>query len=281
MTDSSSKTGINIKPAKENPPPANITLRYCLFLLLVFNSGIVESFSYLYLDNVFCGFATGTLIILGLKIVSAHAGDAIAPSIVALGGFCLGSFMAGQIQEQLSPPPPAANKLNSAPSSNTNPSPSPSNDTIIFRKVKWLLLAELPFLVAATIVAGQAGLDQLSSSLVTTALTAIAMGCQMTAGVTLQVPLLAMPLATGTINTLFSDNPLKRSIRDKTLRKASMLFSLILGSTAGTGLSLIRPWVALLFACAFVVVMQVVLFVCECGRSKNAAKQREAQTTIV
>jgi len=98
-----------LDPHVETPPRQ--TLRYCLFLILAFNSGVVESFSFSYLNNVFCGFATGTLIILGLKIVSKHAGDAIAPALVALGGFCIGSFISGQIIDRAGPNSPLVRRL--------------------------------------------------------------------------------------------------------------------------------------------------------------------------
>jgi len=103
-------------------------------------------------------------------------------------------------------------------------------------------------LIIGTIIAGQVGLNE-AGQLITTGLAAISMGCQMTANSILQVPLLPVPLATGTINTMFTDNPLKPSKIEKTLRKGSLLLALILGSAAGTGLALIRPWVALLFPC--------------------------------
>jgi uncharacterized membrane protein YoaK (UPF0700 family) len=227
------------KHTNNMPPPTplpNPTLRYILFLILVFNSGIVESFSLHYLGEVFCGFATGTLIILGLKIVSMHAGDAIAPALVALGGFCVGSFAAGQILEHI----------------NTN--------TPLLRKFTWNLLSVIPFLTAATIVAGLVGVENSQAGqLVTLGLAAIAMGMQMSAGAVLQVPYLGVPLATGSIHSLFVDNPLKPTSRDKTLKRMSLIFTLILGSAAGTGLALISRWVALLFAC--VIPVCVIIFV--------------------
>ena len=202
-------------PSGEKVPPLPFPwYRHGLFLTLVIVSGMVEVICYTYLGGIFCGYMTGNFVVLGLQIIRATASP-IAQPLVALGGFMLGSFAAGITLEF-----GAWRKWH------------------MFRRIQSLLVVDILLLTSSSIVAGILGVEGISGNLAALALMAPAMAFQMTAGSCLGVPYLAMPLATSTTNTLFSDNPFKRSNLDKTLRKSSMLISLLVGSLIGSGIAI-------------------------------------------
>lgn len=196
------------------PAPPFPVYRYSLFLVLVFVSGMVEVTSYTFLGGIFCGLMTGNLVVLGLQAILAEVSQ-VAQPLIALGGFMLSSFLAGLLIEYLG-----------------------KSGWTLFRRIQLLLFFDFILLAASAIAAGFLELSVGDAgSFVTLALMAPAMGFQLTAGTCLSVPYLAIPVATGTINTLFSDNPFKRTNLEKTLRKTSMLVAILIGSLSGTALS--------------------------------------------
>ena len=257
-----------LPPASASAPPL-ATFRYVVFLLLVFNSALVESVSFAYLGSIFCAYVTGTFIILGLELVRANAGgggggDAIAPSAVALGGFAVGSFAAGATLE--------CARQRRAP---------------VLRSVHALLLLEAPLLVAAAAVAAEMELDQLPGQLTAVALLSLAMGFQMSAVSALSVPFLSLPLATGAFHALWSDNPFRKDSRERTARRLSLLLVLVLGAAVGASISQSAPWRTLAASAGLVgavlAAIEVALRVhgCTARRRANGVEEPSTKTVAV
>ena len=210
------------KPAAAD---ADAGFRYFLFLVLVFSSGCIESFSFGNLNTVFCGYMTGNIVIFGLNLADpTKGGSSLLNSVVALCSFCTGSFVAGQLIVWQSA-------------------------ATVLRRVQLLLVMGVLLLSGAAVVASRVGESDWNGQLPTLTLLALAMALQMTAGTHLAVKWLAAPLATGLTNNLFADNPFIAKNKEKSLKQVSMLLALVLGSLAGGGVTLSRtPWAAVIIA---------------------------------
>ena len=228
--------------ATSGPPKATTTttlphprIRWILFLVLVFNASLVESFSYAYLGHVFSAYQTGTLIILGLSLTQYEHSQALSAAF-SFSAFCIGSFVAG-LAEHLS----------------CNPSP--------FRVLQLQVVLQLISLIPATILSGLLDVSAVQVQYVCVVLTALAMSFQMAAAVGLKVKFLPMPLSTGITHSLFAQTPwVKGDRQDVSSKQVSQIVVLLLGAVVGGLIGYYRsPWQVLLFACLVVVLVIVIL----------------------
>ena len=208
------------------PAAPNELLRYWLFLLLELNSGVVEAFSYSFLGSIFCAYITGSVVILGINLADPSDPAAfIAPPLIAVCGFCIGSWTGGRLRACFA-------------------------KADILRPVQALLVAELLLLLPSTVVAATVELSERRGQYVTIMLTALAMSHQMAAQVTLAVSDLPSPLATSVVYKMMVENPFSRGNRRRSLRPVSQVLALILGGVVGSELGRHwEPWAAEMVGC--------------------------------
>jgi uncharacterized membrane protein YoaK (UPF0700 family) len=221
----------NVKPHAPDE-----VLRYWLFLLLEFSSGVVEAFAYSSLGHIFCAYITGSMVILGVNLADpSDPGAFIAPALIAVCGFCCGSWTAGRIRAFF-----------------------PKADTL--RPAQALLLAELLLLLPSTAVAATVDLSEQRGQYVTIILTALAMSHQMAAQVTLAVNDLPSPLATTVVHKMMVDNPFRRGNRRRSVRPVSQVLALIAGGVVGSELGIRwEPWAAEMLGCILCSIVIVAL----------------------
>ena len=198
-------------------------LRYWLFVSLEVSAGVLDSFSLIYLGGVFCAYITGSMVILGVNIARpSDAGQSIAPPLLALFAFCVGSYCAGRVR-RLWP------------------------KSAVLRPVQHLLIVQVIFLVPVICLAGAADLQRRGVQYVAIVLLALAGAFLMAASIALSVSGLPSPMATNLVHRVFVDDPFQRGNRIRSLRPAAVVLALITGGTVGSAIGRSgQPWIVVL-----------------------------------
>jgi uncharacterized membrane protein YoaK (UPF0700 family) len=184
-------------------------IRDLLLVGLAISSGAVDAISYLALGKVFTAFMTGNIVFLGLRLAETSVQDLVRVSI-ALGAFAAGAFVAVKLVN---------------PSMGTGLWPRRVSITLCVGAV-----AQLVFLAIWVAVSGHP--SHLSGD-VLTSLSALAMGLQTGAVVSLGLRAVFTTAATATVVNLMGDLagwPL--STRDRG-RFAGVILGLVTGVAAG------------------------------------------------
>jgi uncharacterized membrane protein YoaK (UPF0700 family) len=199
--------------------PEGRPLRAAL-LVLTFTTGLVDAVSYLGLGQVFTGFVTGNVVLLGFGLVGTEGFSVAAPSI-SLGAFLAGALVGGRLAAHLGG-----------------------------RHLTWIAVS---LLVEAALVGGAAavtvGLDPdrlVDRRFGAIALLGAAMGVRNATIRVLAVPDLTTTVLTLTITGLTADSRLAGTRTVRPARRLAAIVAMLLGAVAGALLlrvSLVLPLV--------------------------------------
>lgn len=191
-------------------------------LVLTFTTGLVDAVSYLGLGQVFTGFVTGNVVLLGFALVGTEGFSIIAPS-VSLGAFLAGALVGGRLAAHLGA-----------------------------RHLTWIAVA---LLVEAVLVGGAAaltiGLDPdrlVDQRFAAIALLGAAMGIRNATVRVLAVPDLTTTVLTLTITGLTADSRLAGTQSVRPGRRIAAIAAMLAGAVVGALLvrrSLVLPLVVM------------------------------------
>ncbi len=203
-----------------------------LLMVLTFVTGIVDAVGFLALDRVFVGNMTGNIVILGMAVAGGDGLPVVGP-MIALLTFALGAYLAGLLLRR--------------------------------RRKEWggavtaLLTVgavTLAALGAAFLVAGWAQSPALE--LVTSSLTAAAMGVQAAVARSLAVPDMTTVVVTSTLTSLASESLVDQGARGLWNRRFASIAAIFSGALLGALLLVLGPAVPLLLAALLTAVVVVV-----------------------
>lgn len=207
----------------EGDRPAGLRLTSPLPLVLfvlTFTTGLVDAVSYLGLGQVFTGFVTGNVVLLGFAFAGASDLSVAAP-LVSLGSFLVGAVLGGRLAVHLGHP-----------------------------QHRWLalaLLAEAAFVGLAALAASGLDADALTDRrFLVIGLLGVAMGIRNASVRRLAVPDLTTTVLTLTITGLAADSPLAGTETKRPRRRIVAIAAMLLGAFAGALLvrvSLLLPLV--------------------------------------
>ena len=203
----------------ERPDGLRLTspLPLALFVL-TFTTGLVDAVSYLGLGQVFTGFVTGNVVLLGFAFAGAP-GFSVAAPVVSLGSFLVGAVIGGRLSVHLGNP-----------------------------QHRWLLLAlltEAAFIGLAALTAIGLDADALTDRrFLVIGLLGVAMGIRNASVRRLAVPDLTTTVLTLTITGLAADSPLAGTQTERPRRRIIAIAAMLLGAVVGALLvrvSLVLP----------------------------------------
>jgi uncharacterized membrane protein YoaK (UPF0700 family) len=191
---------------KPGEGPEGRPLRAAL-LVLTFTTGLVDAVSYLGLGQVFTGFVTGNVVLLGFALAGTQGFSVAAPSI-SLGAFLGGALVGGRLAAHLGG-----------------------------RHLTWVVTS---LLVEAALVGGAAavtvGLDPerlVDRRFAAIALLGAAMGMRNATVRVLAVPDLTTTVLTLTITGLTADSRLAGTKSVRPARRVAAIVAMLLGAVAG------------------------------------------------
>jgi uncharacterized membrane protein YoaK (UPF0700 family) len=188
--------------------------------VLTFTTGLVDAVSYLGLGQVFTGFVTGNVVLLGFAFAGA-SGFSVAAPVVSLGSFLAGAVVGGRLAVHFGEP-----------------------------QHRWLglaLLTEAAFVGLAALSAIGLDADQLTDRrFLVISLLGVAMGIRNASVRRLAVPDLTTTVLTLTITGLAADSPLAGAETKRPRRRIVAIAAMLLGAFVGALLvrvSLLLPLV--------------------------------------
>jgi uncharacterized membrane protein YoaK (UPF0700 family) len=191
-------------------------VRDVLLVCLTFGAGAVDAISFFGLGRVFTGNMTGNLVLLGLAAGRAKGSD-VARSAVSLAAFCLGVVLTAYLVELI------ARRAQRARGSRTWPV---GVSVVLALQV----LVQAGFLAGWMTVGGHPGL---TFEAVLVGLSALAMGMQSDAVVTLGVAGVTTTYITGTMTGLLRALVVGGKDVPDRLRRAAVLVGLLAGAVVG------------------------------------------------
>ncbi|MGW3627957.1 YoaK family protein [Streptomyces sp. NPDC000880] len=181
-----------------------------LLFLVTVATGIVEAVCFLHLGHVFSAYATGTVVLAGIRLGGGST-YALAPYAVSLAGFLVGALFGGLLSRR---------------------------SGLKTRGFVEPLLAETGFLFAAGVVAVEVPVDTDSvGQYVTLALIGVAMGTQVGATKHLGVADMTLPAATGIVHGLIHDSRVAGGTPQRAGRRLGVVLALAVGAAVGAGLA--------------------------------------------
>ncbi len=222
-----------MQPLTTGPAPLTAQERPLIpiLLLVTMSTGAIDAICVLHL-GVFAAYMTGTIVLVGLRLVNAGKTTPIG-GLIALASFAAGAIIGGRLVRR----------------------PAPRNRLL----VDALLIASALVGVAALVTA----LGDIAKPAVhdaTIILVATAMGIQIAATRHRAVPDMMMPAATMVIHGLAYDSPFAGGRADRYLRRFGVIFALICGATLGASLAAWQVWAGFLF-CALLIAIAATLII--------------------
>ena len=193
-----------------------------VLFVLTFTTGLVDAVSYLGLGQVFTGFVTGNVVLLGFALAGAP-GFSIAAPVVSLGCFLGGAVLGGRLSVHVGHP-----------------------------HHRWLglaLLTEAAFVGLAAVFAIGLDVDALTDRrFLVIGLLGVAMGIRNASVRRLAVPDLTTTVLTLTITGLAADSPLAGTEAKRPRRRIVAIAAMLLGAVVGALLvrvSLLLPLIVM------------------------------------
>jgi uncharacterized membrane protein YoaK (UPF0700 family) len=216
----------------EQPAGLRLTspLPLALFVL-TFTTGLVDAVSYLGLGQVFTGFVTGNVVLLGFAFAGA-SGFSVAAPVVSLGSFLVGAVIGGRLAVHFGEP-----------------------------RHRWLgvaLLTEAAFVGVAALAAIGLDADELTDRrFLVISLLGAAMGIRNASVRRLAVPDLTTTVLTLTITGLAADSPLAGTETKRPRRRIIAIAAMLLGAFVGALLVRVSLVLPLLIMAALVALTAV------------------------
>jgi uncharacterized membrane protein YoaK (UPF0700 family) len=179
-----------------------------LLFLVTMATGVVEAVCYLHLGHVFSAYATGTVVLAGIRLGGGST-YALAPYATSLAGFLCGALCGGRLSRRAG---------------------------TVRRGFMNTLLAEGGLLLTAAVLAVVGPVDTHPAyRYCVLALVGVAMGAQIGATKRLNVADMTLPAATGIIHGLMHDSRAAGGTPQRTWRRLGVVLALALGAAAGAG----------------------------------------------
>jgi uncharacterized membrane protein YoaK (UPF0700 family) len=219
-----------VDPARPEGLRLTAPLPLVLFVL-TFTTGLVDAVSYLGLGQVFTGFVTGNVVLLGFAFAGASGFSAAAP-LVSLGSFLVGAVLGGRLSVHLGHP-----------------------------QHRWLglaLLTEAAFVGLAAVAAIGLDADALTDRrFLVIGLLGVAMGIRNASVRRLAVPDLTTTVLTLTITGLAADSPLAGTETKRPRRRVIAIAAMLLGAVVGALLVRVSLLLPLIIMAALVALTAV------------------------
>ena len=199
--------------------------------VLTCTTGLVDAVSYLGLGQVFTGFVTGNVVLLGFAFAGASGFSAAAP-LVSLGSFLVGAVLGGRLSVHLGHP-----------------------------QHRWLglaLLTEAAFVGLVAVAAIGLDADALTDRrFLVIGLLGVAMGIRNASVRRLAVPDLTTTVLTLTITGLAADSPLAGTETKRPRRRVIAIAAMLLGAVVGALLVRVSLLLPLIIMAALVALTAV------------------------
>jgi len=204
-----SATATTTVPARRPAVAMDLRLRDALLVALAVSSGAVDAISWLGLGKVFSAFMTGNLAFVGFDVGGAD-GPPVVRTLVSLASFATGAFIAARVVQ--------------------------TDKADAVWPVRVTVALGLSLLLQVVFLAGWASADADPSKVagdLLIALSALAMGIQTIAIVSLGVRSSLTTAATATVAVLMGDLAGWKSARAERVRFASLLLAIVTGAALG------------------------------------------------